>query len=252
MKKVCLFAIVLAMVFSMSIAVSANPGEFVASPSGNQAPTLIKGDNESENCEVVLTVTSYANRASLTPEAKQAIEAAYDQIAHTNDLSTLNAALAALAAQLNVSVSDLAVSDLFDISSSDCDGHDTHAEFDITLKAETLNNFVCLLHYIDGAWVIVEDARVTQNGEHLEFTVDSFSPFAIVVNTAAVEDETDGDETTDATDTEAPADDKKDLMEYVSTGANVVMAVAAVTVAGSVIAYLKFRKEDDGDDDYYD
>ena len=186
MKKVLIVCMVLAMVASMSIAVFAAPGAFVESPSKNPAPELIKGENTSEDCTAQVIVTAYGDRDQLTAEQRQKLEAAYAMIVGTQDLSTLNAALKALAEELGVSVSSLAVSDLFDISATDCDGHADHGHFDITLAADTLHNFVALLHYYNGEWRIVENAEVTNNGEHLEFDEDEFSPFAIVVSTEAI------------------------------------------------------------------
>ena len=67
---------------------------------------------------------------------------------------------------------------------SGCTDHDDHDNFEVVLAAETLENFVALLHMkSDGTWELIENADVTGEGTHLTFTVDSFSPFAIVVNT---------------------------------------------------------------------
>lgn len=253
MKKICLFGLTLALALSMSLAVSADPGNFVSSPSGNQAPVLVEYDNATEDCPATLTVTSYADRDQLPEDAKNALENAYAQISdHKTNLSALNDALLTIAADLGVDITDLAVSDLFDISRSDCDSHEGHGAFDLVLKAETLNNFACLLHYTNGAWVVVDDAQVTQNGEHLEFSVEDLSPFAIVVNTAAVGGDTTEEETTDAPATEEPTEEKKGISDYITTGSAAVVAVSAVVLAGSVISYVKFRKQDDDYDDYYD
>ena len=99
----------------------------------------------------------------------------------TTDLSTLNGSLKKIAKNAGVETKDLFVSDLFDISATECNGHVDHGHFDITLKSETLKNFVCLLHYYNGEWRVVENAKITNNCEHLEFDEDECSPFAIVV-----------------------------------------------------------------------
>ena len=186
MKKVLIVCMVLAMVASLSVAVFAAPGSFVESPSKNPAPELIKGENTSEGCTAQVIITAYGERDKLTAEKRQKLEEAYAMIVGTQDLSTLNGALKTQAEELGVSVSNLAVSDLFDISATDCSGHADHGHFDITLKADTLKNFVALLHYYNGEWRVVENAEVTNNGEHLEFDADEFSPFAIVVSTEAI------------------------------------------------------------------
>ena len=183
MKKIVMICLALIVMASMSLSVCANQGGFVSSPSANSAPTLEFGKNESEDCVSELSIAAFSDRDQLSEEARKNIEEAYAMIMGTQDLSTLNAGIADLAKALQVDVASLAVSDLFDISASSCEGHEDHGHFDITLKAETLTNFVCLLHYYNGEWEIVEGAEVTNNGEHLEFDVDEFSPFAIVVST---------------------------------------------------------------------
>ena len=184
MKKLFVLCLSLVLVAAMSTTMLAT-GAFVSSPSGNPAPELVAGTNSSEDCESELVITAYGDRADLSEEARQAMEAVYATIVGTEDLGTLNSGLAALAQSKGTTTANLAVSDLFDISATDCGDHEGHGHFDITLKAESLANFVCLLHYHDGAWHIVEGATVTNNGEHLEFDEDEFSPFAIVVSTGA-------------------------------------------------------------------
>jgi hypothetical protein len=135
-----------------------------------------------------VVITAYGDRNDLTAEQRQKLEEAYAMIVGAENLTTLNAGLATIAQQLGVNTTDLAVSDLFDISATDCDGnHADHGMFDITLKAETLNNFVALLHYYNGEWRVIDNAEITNNGEYLEFTEKEFSPFAIVVSTADIE-----------------------------------------------------------------
>ena len=83
---------------------------------------------------------------------------------------------------------------MFDIHVTGCDFHEGHVDFDITLAAETLSHFVGLLHMKrEGEWELVKDAKVTNNGEHLEFSVETLSPFAIVVETENVETPKTGD-----------------------------------------------------------
>ncbi len=181
MKKVLIFCLVMVLAFSMSLTVVADDGGFVSSPTGKKAPVLDSFTNESEDCEADLIISSYTDRAQLPEETRKALEDAYADIKGTYDLSTLNIALAKYALELGVPVSHLAVSDLFDISCAHDDGHEEHGEFTLTLKSDSLQNFVCLLHYINGEWVIVENAEVDKNGRGLTFTEDEFSPFAIVV-----------------------------------------------------------------------
>jgi len=181
MKKVLALVLTLVMMAALTVTVFA-AGAFVSSPSGNQAPGLVEFENEDKDCTATIVVTSFANRGSLSEAARALLEKAYNQILGATDLSSLNADLAKLAKKLGITTADLAVSDLFDISATEDVDHDEHGAFDITLKADTLKNFVALLHYNGTEWEIVEGAKV-KDGNHLVFEIDDFSPFAIVTST---------------------------------------------------------------------
>lgn len=185
MKKIVAIILALVLVFSLSLTAAAELGGFIESPSNNKAPELVSATNEDEDCEAKLLITAYADRHELSEEVIKKLEEAYGIIVKTDDLTELNAKIADFAKKNGVKVSDLAVSDMFDISAVGCDDHEDHGHFDIALKSDTLKNFVCLIHYYEGKWRVVEDAKVTHDGTHLEFTEDEFSPFAIVVNTGA-------------------------------------------------------------------
>lgn len=222
MKKVLIAVLVLCMVLSAGLMVSAETGAFMESPSRNQAPTLVESKNESEDCVAKLIITAYADRDELTDEVRAKIEDAYKVIVGTKDLSTLNTKVKEIAKKTGVEVKNLAVSDMFDISATDCGAHENHGHFDITLKSDTLKNFVCLLHYYNGEWRVVENAKVTQNGTHLEFTEDEFSPFAIVVDTNA--------QKTDVPET----GDNRNIWVYA-----VIMAVSAIALIGILVISKK-------------
>ncbi len=186
MKKVLAICLTMVMVMSMSVTVLAAPGGFVSSPSGNPAPTVVDFDPSDDDCTGRLVVTLYGDRYDLSDALRSLFEKAYKSIENSDDITKLNAELAKIAANKNIAGADLAVSDLFDIHVTGCDYHDEHVDFDITLDADTLNRFVGLLHMNkDGVWELVTDAEVVNNGEHLKFSVDSFSPFAIVVDTSS-------------------------------------------------------------------
>ncbi len=194
-------------------------GSFITSPSAKGAPELIKAENESEGCEAMLVIKSYAERNSLPDDVREMFEYAYNTIKNTEDLTTLSAKLAQIANEKGYAAGDLAVSDFFDISSTDCEHHDDHGHFDITLKADALKNFVCLLHYYNGEWRVIEDAEVVENGTHLEFTEDEFSPFAIVVYTG-----------------EAPVTPPSGL----TVGQGILLAVGILASAGGLFALAWF------------
>lgn len=180
MKKIIALCLSL-LVLSCSLIVFA-ADDFVSSPSG-QGPSLITGVISNPSCDAHLVITPYAQRNTLDAEALAAIEAAFAQLSATADLSTLNDAFASHVASLGLDGSKLAVSDLFDASYIGCLLHNSHGQYDITLSAANLDKFVGLLHNIGGAWEFVDNATVSNDKTSLSFTVNSLSPFAILVET---------------------------------------------------------------------
>lgn len=231
MKKVLAICLTVVMIATMSCAILAANGGFVSSPSAAQAPKLVsvKGDGK-------LEISSYADRDALSPEAREAFEAAYNTIVNAKDVTALNGGIAALAEKAGAKASDLAVSDMFDISLAEGSG-----SFTVTLQTEAAKNFVCLLHYANGAWTIVEDAKIVDG--RLEFTASDFSPFAIVVNTAAgnanAGSNQGGNTTTSTNNTPQTGDNSEFNMIGVYVA---VMAVSAVAVVALVV-WKKSKKQ---------
>ena len=196
MKKILTVIALSLLVFSMTFSATAaeDLGSFVQSPSANLSPEIVEGGSEDHDCDEPLIITAYVDREELPAELKAEIEKVYTKIKSVNNLTTICPALKTLANKKNIPTSNLEVSDLFDIR----DAHDNiEGKFDIVLKAETLENFVGLLHYTDGKYELVEDAKVVEkDGEtHLVFSTNGLSPFAIVVDTGAdipVEADNDG------------------------------------------------------------
>ena len=185
MKKA--FTILLAMVLTLALSVSvcAAPGQFISSPSGNAAPTLISFERGSDDCTGELIITPFNERDTLPDDLRTLIEKAYSDIAGATDLSTLNKDLADLAAAQEIAGTNLKVSDLFDLRYEGCDDHDETHTFNIVLGADTLHRFVGLMYMNEaGEWVLVDNAKVINNGTQLSFTVSEVCPFAIVVDTS--------------------------------------------------------------------
>ena len=224
MKKVLAICLMIVMVVSMSVTSCAAPGGFVSSPSGNPAPTVVDFDPSNDNCTGWLVITPYGDREDLSDVLRSLLEKAYKDVVNSDDLTKLNAELAKIAADKNIEGQNLAVSDLFDIHVTGCDFHDGHFGFDITLDADKLSSFVGLLHMNkNGEWELVADAKVVNNNEHLQFSVDSLSPFAIVVDT-----------TIDGGDVPQTGDNS---MIYVYV---ILMAVSALSL---VVIVLKNKKQ---------
>jgi len=204
MKKIITLCLAFVMLMSIGITASARYGGFVDSTFNNLAPVLVEGKNTDEDCDAELIITPYAARETLPEFNLEKIEEAYDILKNTEDFGALNEELADMAKAMGLDPKGLAVSDIFDIRMEGCDDHDLHGHFDVTLKADALKYFVCLLHYHDDFWHIVEGAEVTHEGTHLEFDAKEFSPFAIVVDAVALEAE--ADEGVSQPDVTTPAD----------------------------------------------
>ena len=173
MKKVIASVLSLMLVLALSVSVFATGG-FVKSPTLDKAPTVEDVTVETGTAPTV-TVTPYGDRTDLDAAAKTAIETAYSEIQAAADLTKV-------AADKKVEAKNLAISDLFDISHDGAAGTD-FGTFTIKLNADEIKNFVALLHKGANGWTVVENAKI--EGDHLVFSVDSFSPFAIVVDAGA-------------------------------------------------------------------
>lgn len=189
MKKVLAICFAAVLMLSMGLAVFAAPNGFANSPSGTPAPKVEQFKPADEDCTAQLQITPYSQKQVLPQELKEMMNKAYSDIAATNDTTKLNANFAVVVNQKGLKAENLAVSDLFDIHPTDCTTHEGHTDFDIVLSADTLSHFVGLLHYTNGQWEYVDNAKVV-NGTHLSFSVESFSPFAIVIDTTVAEPQT--------------------------------------------------------------
>lgn len=188
MKKILAFCITLVMLAGMSMPAFAALGGFVSSPGGNKGPELVEYDPTDDACTAKLVVTPYGERHSLSAEKRAILEKAYAEIVNSTNVLNLSAEFKAMVEKKGWSKHTFAVSDLFDISYYDCTIHTGHNGFEIVIKPETLKNFVGLLHLNGNTWELVENAKVEKRGgvDVLTFTVDTLSPFAIVVDTDAV------------------------------------------------------------------
>lgn len=183
MKKTLVFIMAIVMSFAVSITAFAAPNGFAISPGANIAPELVEYDKENLDCLATLLITAYADRNSLSEEQRLSLEQAYNDIISATDLSAVCTQLVSAAQTLGVDIKNLAVSELFDISYLNCDDHDGHGSFKLKIKSQSLQGFVGLLHKNGDKWELVEDVTLESDGLHLSFTVDSLSPFAIVVET---------------------------------------------------------------------
>ncbi len=223
MKKLVTVLAMLTLALCLSISALAAPKGFVSSPEAQSGPTIESFKNDSEDCTAKLVITPYSEKEELPQKLVDLINKAYSDVKNAEDLTKLNVDLEALAKELGISPKDLAVSDLFDIHYTDCETHVGHEEFDIVLKAESLKRFVALLHLNGDKWELIKDAKVTENGTHLTFSVEEFSPFAIVVNTSE--------------------EDKKSPVTSDNTASAVCVAIMLASAAALVYVWKKSKKQ---------
>lgn len=170
MKKTISICLSLAMVLIMGVSSFATSNNFTKSPSVNPSP-----DTEFEWVDGAsggsIEVLSYGERNELSDTEKEIFEDAYESIVDSDDLGDI------LPEDLDVDSEDLGVSDLFYINREG----EISGKVNVTITPETIENFVGVLQYVDGAWVDVE-ATVTDGGK-IVIPMDDEGAIAIVVNT---------------------------------------------------------------------
>ena len=229
MKKIITLILAITMAFVSVVPAFAVEDGFVSSPSSDDV-VLIEGENEDPDCWAELILTMYKNRDTLKEQAREEIEKAYEIISNCEDLTTLCEAFAKFVKMLGLTGKDLAVSDLFDLSYYNCGHHDEHGYFHIKVGAKALENFVGLLHYHNGQWEFVDNAKVLPDGKTLAFKIKDFSPFAIVVNTSGK-----------VPNTDIPNTDVQ--VENTQMPMQLLVGAAAVLATATVIAVVFKKKE---------
>lgn len=164
MKKLIVFALVLAMALAVPTAVLAD--SFISSPSNQNTPTT-----EDEH----ITVTGYGDRDTLPDDVREDLESAYEDIKKADDVTDLTEDLKDVLKDAGVSPEDAAVSSLFDITT------DEESDGKVELTSEQFEDFVALLYYDGEEWHVVEDAKA--DGKKLTFTSKGDGVYAVVVST---------------------------------------------------------------------
>lgn len=170
MKKILSCLLVVMLLCSLSVAAFAD--NFVSSVANAGAPEVAEAAQaDGSDGKALIDITPMDEKDTLPEDLQAQMDAAFDSLDKAADLTAVNAELKDAAGDQSI-----AVSDLFDIRV--IEEGSVSFPLTITLKDKNLDNFVALLHYVDGAWQWV-DAEV--DGDSLTFTVDSLSPFAIIV-----------------------------------------------------------------------
>lgn len=229
MKTFKIIALILAVIMILPISALAAGGNFVSSPSKEQAPEVDNFTSDKEDFEGNIVITSFAEREELAETQKEALTQAYNKIVEAKDVTEVAPKLAEKVTALGVKKEDVAVSNIFDINVEDNEGNtiEDHGKLSITLSTEALEKFVALLHFKNNEWTVVEGAEV-KDGK-ITFSVDDLSPFAIVVEAAS---ESTG--TADVTTGTESGDEKKDnsLVLIICIAAAVVVVLVIVFAAG--------------------
>ena len=186
MKKLAtLVTLVLALAM---LTVSASAANFTPSVERKPAPTVTSAVTaDGTAIDLVVTPVS-AKDSAASPEIAEKLESAYAQIQAAASLTDLVPDIGTALSKIDssLSVSDLVVRDLFDISYTD--GSD--ATGSVTAKLQTdlaAGTPVLVLHNYEGTnWEVLPTENVSlDNNGVLTITVDSLSPFAIVVPASA-------------------------------------------------------------------
>lgn len=185
MKKVFAICLALVMVLTMGLNVMAAPNNFVESPSNNRVPVIVDKETTDGDCSnPTIIITPYGDRDKLTEEQKKNYEDAYNQIVNADSIEDMFSGITSVLPPGSIAT-DLSISDLFNMSCDNCDNPDSHGRITIQLNPETLKGFVGLIQFINGEWVLVEDAVV--NNGYLSFTAGELSTFAVVVDRTKAE-----------------------------------------------------------------
>ena len=223
MKKLSVFLSVVLIAALLCVGAFAAP--FVRSPGAAPGPELVEYESESPDCTADLIITPFSHRDELDTDLRSMIMTAYDEIRSVEDITSLNSALVALAQRKGIPSKNLAVSELFDVHYVHCDVHDAHGNFKIKVSSESSEKFVALLHYYNGTWELIDNARIEDG--YLVFSIKDFSPFAIVVDNS--------ENVADAGTAETPLTGNME--------GTIKIAVLATVMCGSLIAGIILWKK---------
>lgn len=222
MKKILTVLMVCLMLVSLSVPALAAPGAFVASPSNNAAPVLVETERTDKACTAYVSLYAYADRESLSDDLCAQLEQAYASVAGCQDLGTLNSAIAALAETLSITSAQLAVSDLFVLTVTDCDAHEEHDAIMVTVKPHVLDNYAGVMYFDGSSWSLVERSEVSEDGLQLTFEVKAPGSYAILVH--------------DGSAVLPEPDENGNILL-------IIAIVAAIAAAGFFIIILLFKKK---------
>ena len=91
------------------------------------------------------------------------------------------------AVKAEVKPEDCFIYDMFDLTyyrdyGTYLEKSNNFSDITISLPGYVLDRFICLLHYVNGKWIVEDSAEVYREFSQLHFTTYTLSPFAIVVH----------------------------------------------------------------------
>lgn len=203
MKK--LVTLLLAVMLMATIVVPAYAVDFLPSVVAKPAPEVIPmpGDDGGEYAAIIrdedgnmvigvpfgdLIITPYSQAATAAPVIREMLESSYAQLKAANSLSELSDQLDDVVHELyeDISVDDLVVRDLFDISVTgtyqeylDVEGNTIWIRFDLLANSDEL---IAVLHNIEGTtWETLPNNHVIRNDDQtVDLVYDSLSPSAFL------------------------------------------------------------------------
>lgn len=152
---------------------------------GPTSITIYKG-NRSDKITDALVYTDYPERDTIIADSsRNEMNLAYAEVTRTEGhMEKILPQIASIAAQKGFAIEDCSVEKLFDLTyylvNPDFVYSRDYRRVHIELNDDNIEDkFVCLLHRMDGAWTVVDNAHVT--GSTLTFEAAALSPFALVV-----------------------------------------------------------------------
>lgn len=151
---------------------------------------IIKLDivKEADDLKYKLIVTPYAQYPTIAdPTNRDLCPVVYQDIVPVPVLSDYLPIIRPKAAAISVPPEDCCTYQIFDVTyyrdyGDHLEKSDKHSTISLNLPDYVLDRFVCLLHYMNGQWYVVDNAYVERSEGLLCFSVDKLSPFAIIVH----------------------------------------------------------------------
>lgn len=248
MKK--LLSLILAIALMTTIALPALAVDFMPSVVAKPAPEVIPlpGDDGGEYAAIIrdedgnmvigvpfgdLIITPYSEAESAAPYIREMLVSSYSQLQAVESVSELSDDLDDVVHELyeDISVDDLVVRDLFDISVTgtyqeylDVEGNSIWICFDLLADSDEL---IAVLHNIEGTtWETLSNSRVIRNDDQtVTLVYESLSPSAFLFDAGQLPPGGTDDPISPPT-----GDSEFGAMEWFMVGGVVVIAVAACVV----------------------